>query len=173
MSSVFSVVPSKTAASQNPCLSLFVRGCPLQQHRSQADSNDESHRLAGEPFQRHFQTASSTMNSLERCGIGAILLLWQSWSHQEQQPTFTPPRYVAIAIRKPQRKKHLRRPSQVDGPAPRPAPLVPPLDLLIVGCAICTRRSTEDAQAYVSPESSSSGNNGGCPGPRIRSICTS
>jgi len=40
----------------------------------------------------------------------------------------------------------------------------------IVRCAIYTRKSTENGLAYVSLESSSSGSNGGCPGPRIRSI---
>jgi hypothetical protein len=43
----------------------------------------------------------------------------------------------------------------------------------IVRCAIYTRKSTEDGLDYVSPEASSSRSNGGCPGPRIRSICTS
>jgi hypothetical protein len=39
--------------------------------------------------------------------------------------------------------------------------------------AICTRKSSKNCVDYVSPEANSSGNNGGCPGPRIRSICTS
>ena len=61
------------------------------------------------------------MNSMEGCGNGAILLLSQSWSLQEQQPTFTSPRYVATATRKPQRHKHLRRPSQMDGDSSQPS----------------------------------------------------
>jgi hypothetical protein len=43
----------------------------------------------------------------------------------------------------------------------------------IVRCAIYTLNSTEDGPSYVSPAPSSSRDNGGCPGPRIRSICTS
>ena len=58
---------------------------------------------------------------MEGCGNGAILLLSQSWSLQEQQPTFTSPRYVATATRKPQRHKHLRRPSQMDGDSSQPS----------------------------------------------------
>ena len=68
--------------------------------------NPVASRLAGDPFQRRFQTVSSTstaalstststMNSSEACGNGAILLLWQPWSRQEQRPTFTSPQCVA------------------------------------------------------------------------------
>ena len=73
-------------------------------------------------------TSTSTMQSSEGCRHGAILLLWPSWSLQEQQPTFTQPQCVATGRRKPKQKKHLRTNSQMDGPV-----LFPPF---------CSERST-------------------------------
>ena len=81
-------------------------------------------RLSAAPCQRRFWSVSSTSTaalsttkSCQGCGNGAIILLSPSWSLQKQQPTFTPPQCIATARRKPQRQKHLRTNSQMDGPS--------------------------------------------------------